>query len=238
MDRSPPGSSVHGILQTRILEWVAILFSRGSSQPRDRILVSYIAGGLRTIWVTREALLNLLKNFFRNVSDTHFTQPHKCCSSKESVCQCWRHKKHKFGLWVSMIPWSRKWQPSPIFLPEKFHGQRNLVGYSSCGCKELDMNKHAYMHTHTLTLSGLLNFGCPWLCHWASLFSNQYLFPSETFSSRNKGFMGKSYNSFFVYLDYQNNIPDTGWLKKQKYKYNFILFYLYFWTESVKLRSQ
>ena len=35
MDRSPPGISVHGILQTRILEWVAIPFSRGSSQPRD-----------------------------------------------------------------------------------------------------------------------------------------------------------------------------------------------------------
>ena len=36
MDCSPPGSSVHGILQTRILEWIAIPFSRGSSQPRDR----------------------------------------------------------------------------------------------------------------------------------------------------------------------------------------------------------
>ena len=39
MDSSPPGSSVHGILQARILEWVAISFSRGSSQPRDRILI-------------------------------------------------------------------------------------------------------------------------------------------------------------------------------------------------------
>ena len=40
MDRNPPGSSVHGILQARILEWVAILFSRGSSRPRDRTRVS------------------------------------------------------------------------------------------------------------------------------------------------------------------------------------------------------
>ena len=40
MDSSPPGSSVHGILQARILEWVAIPFSRGSSQPRDRTQVS------------------------------------------------------------------------------------------------------------------------------------------------------------------------------------------------------
>ena len=44
MDYSPPGSSVHGILQVRILEWVAISFSRGSSQPRDRTRVSCIAG--------------------------------------------------------------------------------------------------------------------------------------------------------------------------------------------------
>ena len=44
MDCSPPGSSVHGIFQARVLEWVAISFSRGSSQPRDRTPVSRIAG--------------------------------------------------------------------------------------------------------------------------------------------------------------------------------------------------
>ena len=43
MDCSPPGSSVHGILQARILEWVAMPSSRGSSQPRNRTLVSYIS---------------------------------------------------------------------------------------------------------------------------------------------------------------------------------------------------
>ena len=45
MDCSPPDSSVHGILQARTLEWVAISFSRGSSQPRDQTQVSRIAGG-------------------------------------------------------------------------------------------------------------------------------------------------------------------------------------------------
>ena len=45
MDCSPPGSPVHGILQARILEWVAIPFSRGSSPPRDRTQVSCTAGG-------------------------------------------------------------------------------------------------------------------------------------------------------------------------------------------------
>ena len=53
MDCSPPGSSTHGILQTRILEWVAISFSRGSSQHRDRTQVSFIVGRLFTLWGTR-----------------------------------------------------------------------------------------------------------------------------------------------------------------------------------------
>ena len=55
MDCSPPGSSVHGISQARILEWVAISFSRGSSRPRDWTCVSYIAGGFSISWTTREA---------------------------------------------------------------------------------------------------------------------------------------------------------------------------------------
>ena len=52
---SPPGSSVHGIFQARILEWVAISFSRGSSQPRDWTQVSRIAGRCFKLWATREA---------------------------------------------------------------------------------------------------------------------------------------------------------------------------------------
>ena len=57
MDSSLPGSSVHGILQARILEWVAISFSRRSSQPKDWTQVSCIAGRFFTNWATREALL-------------------------------------------------------------------------------------------------------------------------------------------------------------------------------------
>ena len=54
VDCSPPGSSVHGILQARMLEWVAIPFSRGSSWLRDRTLVSCIAGRFFIAWATRE----------------------------------------------------------------------------------------------------------------------------------------------------------------------------------------
>ena len=55
VDCSLPGSSVHGIFQVRILEWVAISFSRGSSWPRDQTQVSHTVGRLFTIWATREA---------------------------------------------------------------------------------------------------------------------------------------------------------------------------------------
>ena len=51
-----PGSSIHGIFQARLLQWVAISFSRGFSQPRDRTQVSCIAGRLFTIWATRGLL--------------------------------------------------------------------------------------------------------------------------------------------------------------------------------------
>ena len=52
---SPPGSSVHRIFQARVLEWVAISFSRGSFQPRDWTQVSHIAGRCFKLWATREA---------------------------------------------------------------------------------------------------------------------------------------------------------------------------------------
>ena len=57
MGCSPPGSSGHGIFQARILEWVAISFSRGSSRPRDWTQVSRIVGRHFTVWATGEVLV-------------------------------------------------------------------------------------------------------------------------------------------------------------------------------------
>ena len=56
-------------------------------------------------------------------------------SGKESTCQCWRCR---FNPWVWKIPWRRKWQPTPIFLPGESQGQRSLGIYSSWGRKESD----------------------------------------------------------------------------------------------------
>ena len=54
--------------------------------------------------------------------------------SKESACNV----RNSFDPWVGKSPWRREWQPTPVFLPGEFHGQRSLVGYSPQGCKESD----------------------------------------------------------------------------------------------------
>ena len=58
--------------------------------------------------------------------------------SGKPACQCRRHKRHWFNLWVGKIPWRRAWQPSLVFLPGESHGHKSLVGYSPWGRTESD----------------------------------------------------------------------------------------------------
>ena len=66
MDCSPPGSSVHGISQTRVLEWVDISFSSGSSQPRDQTHISFLAGGFFT--TEPPGIFTLITYFYSKVA--------------------------------------------------------------------------------------------------------------------------------------------------------------------------
>ena len=68
------------------------------------------------------------------------------CSGKGSACQCRRCKRHRSHPWVRKIPWSRKWKPTPVFLPGKFHGWKSLVGYSPWGFKDVDVTERTYTH--------------------------------------------------------------------------------------------
>ena len=54
-------------------------------------------------------------------------------AGKESACNAGDTGDRGYHPWVGTVPWRRKWQPIPVFLPEKSHGQRKLVGYSSKG---------------------------------------------------------------------------------------------------------
>ena len=72
-------------------------------------------------------------------------------SDGKSIClQC---RRPGFDPWVGKIPWRRKWQPTPVFLPGKSHGWQSLVGYCSWGRKESDVTEQLHFHVHAL-LSG------------------------------------------------------------------------------------
>ena len=66
-------------------------------------------------------------------------------SGNKSTCQC---KRRGFNPWVGKIPWQRKWQPTPVFLPGEFHGQRSPVGSmgSPWGHKESDLTERLLLH--------------------------------------------------------------------------------------------
>ena len=74
-------------------------------------------------------------------------------SGEESTCQCRRHIRCRFDPWVRKNPWRRKWHLTPVFLPGKLHGERNLVGDSKLGRKECDTTEH----THTYTMLSIYN---------------------------------------------------------------------------------
>ena len=93
-------------------------------------------------------------------------------------------RRHGFDSWVGKIPWRRKWQPTPVFLPGESHGQRSLVGYSPWGCKRAGHDLATQQQKNVLRLHHLaflwndlppglcratfFSIGphCPWIISW------------------------------------------------------------------------
>ena len=95
------------------------LFSTGSRKRKT--------AGVKHMPMNFTTELNLrfiLLTHIYSVPFTHCGLP-RWLSSKESACQC---KRPKFDPWIRKVPWRRKWQPTPVFLPRKSHGQGSLVG--------------------------------------------------------------------------------------------------------------
>ena len=135
MAYSPPGSSVHGILQARLLEWIVIPFSRDLPDHHYNIMQS--------IFIFLEILHAFTHSSFHTLlapgnSDHFIVSIHLPfpkghmglpggTSDKEPACQCKRLKRHGFNPWVGKIPWRRAWQLTPIYLPEESHGQATVL---------------------------------------------------------------------------------------------------------------
>ena len=127
MDHDLPGSSVHGILQARILEWVAISFSSDKVSEVMKWVkwwsewseVSQSCRLFAAPWTVTQTIIQGGLPWW--------------LSCKESPCQ---FRRPEFDPCVGKIPWRRAWQPTPKFLPGKSHGQRSLMGYSLWGSQK------------------------------------------------------------------------------------------------------
>ena len=107
---------------------------------------------------------------FQPNSNSHNHFSNYCCSDSSVVKEfAFKCRRRRFNSWVRKIPWSRKWQPTPVFLPGKFHGQRSLAGYSPWGHKESDTTEHTahrtssplfWIYTHTQLLSHIHPMDC------------------------------------------------------------------------------
>ena len=89
-----------------------------------------------SIWGTNcNSIKRLFNSLFVVLSSLMVGLPRWCCG-KESAYRCRKCRRHTFSPWARKIPRSRKWQPTPVLLPGKSHGQRSLVGSSPWGHKD------------------------------------------------------------------------------------------------------
>ena len=175
VDREAWRAAVHGAAksQTRLSDWTELNMSQ-TGRSRGRVIDWDFWGyhqGLRIAPSLCSARLSV--RFIIWMGEADFSGPKRCAqvnhiqgfpggpTGKEPACQHKRHKRSGFNPWVGKIPWRRAWQPTPEFLPGKFHGQRSLAGYSPLGCKELDTTeatKHACTrHSTGLSIPGSLS---------------------------------------------------------------------------------
>ena len=148
MHYSPPGSSVHRLLQARILEWVVMLSSRGSSQPRDQPCIFYVSCIGR--WIPgsswgKESAYNAgdpgsIPGSGRSAGEGIGSPPEYSWASL--VSQLVKNPPAMRETWVGKIPWRREWLLTLVFWPGEYHEL-----YSTWGCKELDTTEQCSLFT-------------------------------------------------------------------------------------------
>ena len=181
---SLPGSSVHGILQARILQWIVISFSRdlpdSGIKPRS---LAFQADSLPSEPPGKPPVekthIQIDKPSYKVL---HFmTQGlSRWLSGKESACQRRRHLRLQFNPWVGKILWRRKWQPIPVFLSAKSHNRGAWLAPVHGITKSQTCTQVPYIQTFKFQTFKNVNMHsisirCEWIC---SLFSISYCWRS------------------------------------------------------------
>ena len=176
-----PEYSLERLILKLKLQYYGHLIQRTDSLEKT-LMLGKIEGGRRRGWQRLRWLDGIMDSMDMSLSklqDGHGSLP--CCSPwghKESdtakqlnwTIQERRCKRCSSDLWVGKIPRSRKWQPTPVFLPGKFHGQRSLVGYSPWGCKESDMTEQ--LSTHSPFLNAISRISVKFPHEWRLITSS------------------------------------------------------------------
>ena len=144
-----------GILQARILEWVAISFSRGSSWPRDWTPISHISGGFCHLALSgfllwpHPAGSQLTRGLGKTLTLWGESFWHRAGQGREGIA-IWKQTSLEPGPMPDLITCNvclrRQWHPTPVLLPGKSHGRRGLVGCSPWGRSESDMTERFHFH--------------------------------------------------------------------------------------------
>ena len=101
-------------------------------------------GNFRSVGYVYSLTVRLFNSYFRLP---------RWLSGKESTYQCRRHRRHGFNPWVRTIPWRRKWQPTPVFLPGKCYGQRSLAGWVVHGVTNSQTWLSDWVHIYLITVN-------------------------------------------------------------------------------------
>ena len=120
--------------RTELWPWVSHPGSIFSNPGQSFDALADILTSRREKWVIETCVPTSIQHSFQYDFIKSFGFPWGL-RSKESTCQS---RRCGFNSWDGKIPWRRKWQPTPVFLPGKSHGQRSLAGYSARGYKESD----------------------------------------------------------------------------------------------------
>ena len=123
-------------------------------------------------------------------------------SGKKPTCQCRRHKRCGFDPWVVQIPWRRRWQPTPGFLPGKSHGQRSLIGCSPWASQRVRHDwatKHSERHSKFQIL-----------CIYSYRHFLVYTFSNDSIRFRKYGDGSFAYVMFYSYDSVECSLPGSS----------------------------